>query len=104
MKFFLDECMNVKVDEPLQSWFRNDEFGRSGDQLPRGLDDVALAERLAGLEFDAVITSDIKQMRAVDRTPERDAYRKTGLHWIGVPQSFVKGRERPFVQAANHCL
>lgn len=101
MKFFLDECMNVKVDGPLREWLKKDEFLRSGASIPRGLNDIALIQRLEALSVDAMITSDIKQMRSPDRTLERDQYRTSGIHWIGVPQSFVKGRARPFVQAAN---
>ncbi|WP_151451539.1 hypothetical protein [Corynebacterium ulcerans] len=93
--------MNAKVDEPLRQWLKKDEFLRSGPSVPRGLDDIALIQRLEGLDVDAVITSDIKQMRSPDRTLERAQYRSSGIHWIGVPQSYVRGRSRPFVQAAN---
>lgn len=101
MRFFLDECMNAMVDEPLRAWLKRDEFLRAGAIVARGIDDISLVEELSRLEVDAVITSDIKQMRALDRTAERDAYRRMELHWIRVPQSMVKGKSRPFVQAAN---
>lgn len=101
MRFFLDECMNAKVDGPLKEWLKKDEFLRSGPSIPHGLDDISLIQRLEELDVDAVITSDIKQMRSPDRTLERDQYRNSGIHWIGVPQSYVKRRARPFVQAAN---
>lgn len=64
MRFFLDECMNVKVDEPLRQWLKRDEFLRSGPSIPYGLYDISLIQRLEELDVDAVITSDIKQMRS----------------------------------------
>lgn len=101
MKFFLDECMNAKVDAPLQAWLKHDEFLRSGPGVPRGLGDIELIKRLGDQGVDVVITSDIKQMRSPDRTREREQYKASNIHWVGVPQSYVKGRARPFVQAAN---
>ena len=101
MKFFLDECMNAKVDDPLKAWLKNDDFLRSGPSIPRGLGDIELIKLLEKHGVEVVITSDIKQMRSPDRAGERAQYKDSGIHWVGVPQSFVKGRARPFVQAAN---
>lgn len=101
MKFFLDECLNHKMDDTLKAWLKKDEFLRSGPNIPFGLDDVSLIKRLEQLDVDVMITSDIKQMKSPDRTLERDQYRKSKIHWVGVPQSYVKGKARPFVQAAN---
>lgn len=102
MKFFLDECLNVKVDGPLTDWLKKDEFLRSGAQtIPYGMQDIDLIEELAKLEVDAVFTSDLKQMNSPDRARERQAYRTHKIHWVGIPQSFVRGRIRPYAQAAN---
>ncbi|MEX3563703.1 hypothetical protein VVR46_08220 [Corynebacterium phoceense] len=101
MRFFLDECLNHKMDDTLRAWLKKDEFLRSGPNIRFGLDDVSLIKRLEQLDVDVMITSDIKQMRSPDRTLERDQYRKSNIHWVGVPQSYVKGKARPFVQAAN---
>ncbi|MDL0403745.1 hypothetical protein QQO25_12425 [Corynebacterium lehmanniae] len=102
MRFFLDECLNVKVDAPLKAWLTKDEFLRSGlPTIPYGMNDIELIQELAKLEVDAVFTSDLKQMNSPDRIRERQAYRAQNIHWVGVPQSFVKGRARPYVQAAN---
>lgn len=101
MRFFLDECLNHKIDGTLKAWLKKDEFLRSGPDIPFGLDDISLIKRLEQLGIDVIITSDIKQMKSPDRTLERNQCRKSEIHWVGVPQSYVKGIARPFVQAAN---
>ncbi|MGV0432233.1 hypothetical protein [Corynebacterium sp. 20_84] len=102
MIFFLDECMNVKVDATLHDWFKNDQFIRSGKYpIPYGLDDISLVRRLGKMKVDAVITCDIKQMRSPDRTKERDEYRSQHIHWVGLPHSLVKGATQPYLEAAN---
>lgn len=101
MIIFLDESLTRPARHHLESMFRVDTFLSSGPDVERGLEDIAVYEAASELGATVYICSDIKQLRGADRTHERDACRAAGLHWIGLPKSFAKGKLKAQTEVAR---
>lgn len=94
MKVFLDESVTGKARLHLEKMFRHDMFIASGREVEKGLSDLDVYAAARDEGATVYICSDIKQLTSPDRTHERAACRRAGLHWIGVPHSHAKGKRK----------
>lgn len=81
------------------------QFLRAGPDYQKGISDLELFNVASKLGAEAIVTADLRQIQGQDRIHERDACRKAGLHWIGVPRNpRVSGRRTAHGQAAQFIL
>ena len=84
MKILLDENFPSGSWAILTKQFHKCDFGRVGIQIPKGVLDLELFSLAQEHGYNAIITSDIKQ---INNTQERQACKNAQLHWIGIPRN-----------------
>ncbi|WP_377271325.1 hypothetical protein [Peterkaempfera sp. SMS 1(5)a] len=88
MRFFLDENETPAVLPPLRMVFFDHEFRSADEEGLTGVLDPALIEEVSQRGFDAIMTQDRNQL---SNREERDAFIKTGMHWVGHHQPDAEG-------------
>lgn len=81
MKLLLDENVTPGWARLLQGQFNEHQFVTTAQVQLQGVDDVDLFPTAADLDFDAIVTNDVKQM---ERRNERRALFDSGMSWIGI--------------------
>ena len=99
MKILLDENFPSGAWTILTKQFHKHDFGRVGIQIPKGVLDLELFSLAQEHHYNAIITSDIKQ---ISNPQERQACKNAQLHWIGVPRNpQLRGRSIVHSQIAQ---
>jgi hypothetical protein len=88
VKFFIDHNLSPQLIPPLLAIHPKHNFKCALEEGLTAVEDIPLFAELVDRQFQAIITRDRNQLTDAE---ERAALEASGLHWLGVKDTHVKG-------------